>query len=85
MIPNINTIRITCRSRKPSPRTGIEIDEGGCDRIGEEHDHERCDRDEERAVDQSQEDQDQERRRDQELQVEIAEDLRGVRGEAEIA
>ena len=67
------------------PGVGVEVDESGCDRVREEDDDERGKRDEDRAIDQAEQDQDQQRRRDQELQVEIAEDLLGVRREAEIS
>ena len=66
-------------------RLGVEVDERGRDRVGEEDDHERGQRDQHRAVDHAEQEQHQQGARDQELGVEVGEDLLGVGREAEVA
>ena len=66
-------------------RVGVEVDERRRHGVGEEDDEERRQRHEHGAVDRPEQDQHQQRRGDQKRHVEVAEDLLGVGGEAEVA
>lgn len=66
-------------------RVGVQVDERGRDRVGEEDDDKGGQCDQHSAVDRPEQEQHQQRGRDQEPYVQLAEDLLGVDREPEVA
>ena len=67
------------------PGVGVHVDQALRDRVGEEDDDQRGERDQRRAVDRAEQDEDEQHGGEQQLGVDVAEDLLRVRAEAEVA
>ncbi len=68
-----------------APDFGVQVHESRRDRVGEEDDDERGQRDQDRPVDRAEQEEHEDSARDQELGVEVGEDFFGVDREAEVA